>query len=264
MGKTQFADNGTTLTSAFMNKVFGNSPEVDPAATGDQLLIAGHRHDGQDGDGHCGKIDLTKDVKGFLPLANVAPDVITAASAQAVASTQKAISDGDALVTTNVTKAAKDYTDSVAVTAHAASFMAPVGAIVMWPKSEPPVDPTGAVVWLLCNGQSAPPALAAIIGMAKVPDLMGRFPLGMGSGMGLTPRNITDLPGGAETHTLNLSQIPALPDSHTHSGTHEAPDGKAQTVSREHAASIDANNGGGLAHNNMPPYCVVNFIIRAS
>jgi hypothetical protein len=64
MAKTNFVDNngggmrGTQVLAAFLKSIF---------YTG-----GGHKHDGQDDDGHAQKISLTTEVDGVLPLANMA------------------------------------------------------------------------------------------------------------------------------------------------------------------------------------------------
>lgn len=95
-------------------------------------------------------------------------------------------------------------------------------------------------------------------------NLYGRFPLGVGytHALGTT--------GGEEDHTLTESEMP----KHTHlqrgsaswkayggGGTwgHALTDEKTEvdTTSKTTAA------GGGKAHNNMPPYYTVNYLIKA-
>lgn len=66
---------------------------------------------------------------------------------------------------------------------------------------------------------------------------------------------------GAKTHTLDLTQIPA----HTHTyltpgGTGGSP--QSGTVSAVGVSQNSGSSGGGLAHNNMPPYMVLNYIIK--
>lgn len=78
--------------------------------------------------------------------------------------------------------------------------------------------------WMFCNGQILPinqyTALFSLLGTTyggngqttfALPDLRGRFPLGTGSGPGLTPRTLGEM-AGTETVTLNTNEIP----SHSH------------------------------------------------
>lgn len=151
--------------------------------------------------------------------------------------------------------------------------------------------------WFICQGQelqiSQNQALFALIGTRyggdgvrtfKLPDLRGRFPIGFGQGTGLTPRQLGAF-GGTENVTLTAAQIPA----HTHalnglSGGTESntpagnflpeytntavkfyakKDNPTDALLPMNAGSI-TNAGGGQAHDNMPPFLSVNFIICAN
>jgi len=85
-------------------------------------------------------------------------------------------------------------------------ILIPVGTIVMWSGA---MAPNG---WVLCDGGSYPRLDGS--GTISTPDLRGRFVIGQGQGTGLTNR-VLDSVGGAETHTLSVSELP----SHTHTGT---------------------------------------------
>lgn len=144
----------------------------------------------------------------------------------------------------------------------------PIGTIVMWATSTPP---TG---WLLCNGgtlsRTAYAELFKVLGTTvgapssstfKIPDLSGRFPLGTSNAYGLHST------GGEETHTLTVNEMP----SHNHGvGGNIVQRGSGSDAFRELAGAYPGGNnstsqsmGGGQAHNNMPPYYGINFIIRA-
>ena len=145
--------------------------------------------------------------------------------------------------------------------------------------------------YLLCDGRSLSvqqyTALYAIIGYSyggsgqnfNLPDLRGRMPIGMGTGVNpnLTPRQLGQS-GGAETVALSAAQIP----SHTHvynalSGNREAtsPAGNflgtaaGNFYSQQDPsdqllpmnAGVVSTAGGGQGHNNMPPFLCVNYII---
>jgi microcystin-dependent protein len=145
--------------------------------------------------------------------------------------------------------------------------------------------PTG---WLLCNGaavsRSTYAALFAIVGETygagdgsstfNVPDLRDKFAVGSGAtySAGAT--------GGAATHTLTEAEMPA----HTHSATstdsghtHVLPygdsggesdgwdgSGNSSTTNTGYAniTTTIASTGGGGAHNNLPPYLSLAFIIK--
>lgn len=126
----------------------------------------------------------------------------------------------------------------------AAAKAVPSGVIVMWSGTASNI-PAG---WALCNGSSG------------TPDLRGRFVLGGG---GTYNPGAT---GGEETVTLTRSQIP----SHTHklfvtegeftgSGMDVLSYGKAGVYTSNYTGS---NTGGGGAHNNMPPYYALCYIMK--
>lgn len=150
--------------------------------------------------------------------------------------------------------------------------------------------------WALCNGQllaiSEHAALFSILGTTyggdgrttfALPDLRGRTPIGTGQGSGLTDRTL-GTKGGAETVTLNTSQMP----SHTHPGKLSIEEGvrdtpqandipavttmtsglatvKLKSFGPETSNSVDSGStgstGGGQAHNNMQPYVTLNYCI---
>ena len=152
----------------------------------------------------------------------------------------------------------------------------PIGSIVMWPGDTAPEG------WLLCNGATYKRTeylnLSNVIGfkyggtkdILKVPNLQARFPLGASSKYSLGDT------GGESTVTLNEQQIP----EHKHqlkemlsaksSGSgwlgvnlNGGGSGKMENfVSPNNVYPTTENTGGGQPHNNMPPYLVVNFIIK--
>jgi microcystin-dependent protein len=142
--------------------------------------------------------------------------------------------------------------------------------------------------WAFCDGQllqvSQNDALFSLLGTIYggdgrttfgLPDLRGRTPLHLGSGPGLTPRQIGQK-SGVENVTLTSSQLA----SHTHSyqassdGGNEAnPSGNVASNSPSIKMYIEdppsvamattaiANTGGSQRHNNMMPFLCVHFII---
>jgi len=156
-----------------------------------------------------------------------------------------------------------------------ASLRVPVGTIQMWPTSSPP---TG---WLICNGSSFSsstyPDLANVLGGTTLPNFSGRFPLGVGNSgtSGSTNHNIGSN-GGEEKHALSISEMP----NHSHgagslstsepylsqegSGNQDKRDGGGTKLFEYTAITGNtASVGGGQAHNNMPPFYVIHFIIKA-
>ena len=147
----------------------------------------------------------------------------------------------------------------------------PVGAILPYGAGGN-TPPEG---FLICDGSllattGTYEALFAIIGylyggsgdVFALPNLRGRVAVACGQGNGLTyrlPGNV----GGEELHTLLLTEIP----SHTHTYVVDifAPYGAGGTGGCR--SSVTSGNtgtaGGGVAHNNMPPFLVTgNFIIK--
>lgn len=145
----------------------------------------------------------------------------------------------------------------------------PVGSVQMFASGNIPAG------WLLCNGAAVSrttyAALWATIGTTfgagngsttfNVPNLGGRFPLGASASYPIATT------GGAATVALTTAHLP----SHTHaikrtlryvptSGTVTAyefsPDGGDGTA-------LSEATGGGTAHQNLPPYLALNFIIKA-
>jgi len=135
--------------------------------------------------------------------------------------------------------------------------------------------------WAFCNGQLLPinqnQALFSLLGTTyggdgrvnfALPDLRGRVPVHMGSGL------IEGQRVGEETHTLIMSEMPA--HNHLASASSAAPD-QGLPTGNEWAAlasgystaspnttlapSAITNVGGSQPHNNMQPYLVLNFVI---
>jgi microcystin-dependent protein len=140
----------------------------------------------------------------------------------------------------------------------AATAGIPVGAIQEFAGSTAPGG------FLLCDGgaasRTAQAALFAVIGTTfgagdgsttfNVPNHSGRVGVGKGSGTFAT----LGATGGAQTHTLSMTEIPA----------HNAynPAGGGFTVTNFNPGPIGGSVGGGGAHNNLQPYIVLNFIIK--
>lgn len=152
--------------------------------------------------------------------------------------------------------------------------------------------------WALCDGQllaiSQNSALFSILGTTYggdgrttfgLPDLRGRVPLHPGSGPGLSPRQLGQK-GGTEDTTLSVGQLPAHGHTVAVPGTSAA--GNTASPADAQMAAIQAGKGkkvpespynqGGpadagmlpfqtgdtgsnAAHDNMPPFQGVNFII---
>ncbi len=107
-----------------------------------------------------------------------------------------------------------------------------------------------------------------------LPDLRGRIPFHQGTGQSLPPLVIGQA-SGSEAVTLITSQLPA----HTHTlaanssaGTGSSPKDSywaastlaeyaTEAVSHTMAPAAVSLIGGGLPHDNMPPFVTINFVI---
>jgi microcystin-dependent protein len=146
-------------------------------------------------------------------------------------------------------------------------------------------EPTG---WLFCYGQaisrSTYSSLFALIGTTygagdgsttfNVPDIRGRVVAGQDDMGGTSANRLTGTSGGvdgdvlggtggAETHTLTTSEMPA----HTHDTTgYQVLGGGGSLQNSASATSPTANTssstGGGNAHNNVQPTIILNYIIK--
>jgi len=145
-----------------------------------------------------------------------------------------------------------------------------LGEVRMFVGGTPPAQ------WALCDGAAlsrttyAP--LFAVVGTAfgpgdgfttfNLPNLLGRSPVGGGTGAGLTPRSPGST-GGADALILTLAELP----EHAHGiAMAETPSGSGFLVQERdfgsRAGIYSETVGGGEAWARMPPYFVTNFIIR--
>jgi microcystin-dependent protein len=133
---------------------------------------------------------------------------------------------------------------------------------------------TAPAGWLLCQGQLVNkldyPDLWLLLGdtwgtssatQFYLPNMATRVPVGKHSSGTFATLNNS---GGAETHTLSISEIP----SHNHGmqasgSTTPGYAGIFRTNASDGANSWQTNySGGSGSHNNLQPYRVVNFIIK--
>lgn len=145
----------------------------------------------------------------------------------------------------------------------------PLGGIIMWSGS---TVPSG---WALCDGST--------VNGRQTPDLRGRFVVGTGQGSGLTSRTLNQT-GGEENHTLSYNEMPShshgvSDPGHGHSfhghanesggwnwGAFQMTDrgwswGSSEIGSSGTGISIQSA-GSGWAHNNMPPFYALAYIMR--
>ena len=166
----------------------------------------------------------------------------------------------------------------------------PTGAIIAFGGSAAPAG------WLLCDGTAASrtgqAALFAVIGTTygagngtttfNVPDLRSRFPIGAGTGSGLTTR-ARGSSGGEESHTLTEAELTTHNHgvgAHVHnlkSFNYDPPTtssptfpiinqiaGSTGSITTEGAsgATDTTNTGDGDPFPIMNPFLAVNYIIK--
>ncbi len=161
-------------------------------------------------------------------------------------------------------------------------ILIPAGTII---QSAAVTTPNG---WLSCNGQSITVAQYQNLYNAilytfggsgsnfNVPDLRGRVPIGSGAGAGLTSRALAST-GGEENHTLTTGEMPVhdhgsnavggniglitSTGDNTQNGSVNSTPGEPDLYAGLPALDI-YNTGSGLAHNNMQPFLVLNYLIK--
>ena len=116
----------------------------------------------------------------------------------------------------------------------------PSGIITMWSGAASAI-PDG---WALCDGTNG------------TPDLRGKFALGS------SDKYAVGATGGEETHTLTVDEMPR----HCHSGiiieSGNGGHGFALNSSAARSSASTDYTGGSQAHNNMPPYYALCYIMK--
>ena len=146
----------------------------------------------------------------------------------------------------------------------------PIGSITAYGKETAPAN------WLICDGsavsRSAYADLFAVIGTKygegdgsttfNLPNLKGRVPVGLDSSD--TDFNTIGKTGGEKTHQLTINEMP----SHNHPGIFRYTNqtgNYARLYLGSDGTKLDDEGkiGGDQPHNNLQPYEVNNFIIKA-
>lgn len=165
-------------------------------------------------------------------------------------------------------------------TASARTSILPIGTIVAFALTSTEI-PQG---WLLCDGSTIPLKYQTLIICLKspnTPNFCGRTLIGTGTPSngvqsdGTTPNfdpsNNWPLAytGGEFRHTLLINEIPA----HTHTSptnqggwsrtNGDSVYGSDRPQEQGNYPFTTGSTGGSGAHNNMQPYCAVNYIIYA-
>lgn len=133
-------------------------------------------------------------------------------------------------------------------TANLGGGFVPTGGIIMWSGTIANI-PSG---WFLCNGSNG------------TPDLRNLFVVGADADAGGVAKSTVSgsalQSGGEATHVLTIPEMPA--HTHTVKSTGGAGTGYA-TAGFNTLGDVTGSTGGGGAHNNLPPYYALAYIMKS-
>lgn len=165
----------------------------------------------------------------------------------------------------------------------------PLGGIIMWASKAPPSGDTAWATadntahWAICNGNDG-----KAINNTKIPDLRGRFIVGA-SDTGEVKQQDEDhgvytvqVSGGTNKVALATDQLPShshkvktgeqtwikvgaddnAKASHLHDYSDNYNDNRSYRESAEPVEYTTGSSGSGVAHQNLPPYYALFYIIR--
>jgi microcystin-dependent protein len=129
--------------------------------------------------------------------------------------------------------------------------------------------------WFLCNGSAISrttyadlyAAIGTVFGIGdgsttfNLPDLLGRAPIGVGTGAGLSARAMGDKVG-TETHLLVTAEMPAHVHAISNTRLAHGPGSAPDLMVPGGPDIYTQSTGGDTAHQNMQPSLAINFIIK--
>ena len=183
------------------------------------------------------------------------------ASSAFVATNEKGAANGVATL---------DDRGKIAVSQVSGMGLMPTGSVTCFAGTTAPVG------WKICDGaaisRSTNATLFNVIGTLygvgdgsstfNLPDMRGKSVFGAGQGTGLTNRAIATT-GGEEKHVLTLGEMP--PHSHQIRRNGTGSGSGPEPVFEDHwdGGLVNTSSAGaGQAHNTMPPFVILNFIIK--
>ena len=156
----------------------------------------------------------------------------------------------------------------------------PVGTIVMY-GGNADISGNNPPGWLLCAGNTFDGTnptytpLWNVIGLTyggtsqsafNLPNLQQKFPVGAQSVTSNDYNYAIGQTGGEQVHTLTIPEMPAHDHGYKFPTSQDAGSGSGNVVAEDaFSLAIDkttTSTGGVDAHNNVPPFLALNFIIK--